>query len=151
MSRKTARAAFAAGFLAFPAFAMDGSIMVEDPYARSASPAAKAGAAFMLIVNNGDSDDRLLSVASDAAQHVALHTHVSDANGVMRMIAVEDGILVPAHSMAELKRGGDHVMFMGLTRPFLEGETIPVVLTFEKAGEVAVDIPVEPERRPGTN
>lgn len=148
MPRRTVKAAVAASFIAFPAFAMDGTIMVEDPYARSSGPAARTAAAFMLVLNMGDRDDRLIAVSSEAAQRVELHTSLSDANGVMRMVEVEDGIVIPAGGSAELRRGGDHVMFMGLTRPFTEGETIPVVLTFEKAGDVAVEIPVDLARRP---
>ena len=117
--------------------------MVDDAYARSSGAHAKAGAAFMMIVNHGAEDDRLVAVSSDAAQRVELHTHLADGNGVMRMIKVEDGIAVPAGGAAMLKRGGDHVMFMGLNQPFVEGETIPVTLVFEKAGEMTVEIPVD--------
>ena len=45
-----------------------------------------------------------------------------------------------------LKRGGDHVMFMGLSQPFEPGVTVPVVLEFEKAGEIRVEIPVDLDR-----
>ncbi|MEO1154600.1 MAG: copper chaperone PCu(A)C, partial [Pseudomonadota bacterium] len=43
---------------------------------------------------------------------------------------------------------GDHVMFMGLTGPFVDGETVEVTLTFEQAGDITVDIPVDLNRRP---
>ena len=33
-------------------------------------------------------------------------------------------------------------MFMGLNQSFEEGTSIPVVLTFEKAGDVAIELPV---------
>jgi periplasmic copper chaperone A len=148
MPRRFLTAAVAASLFAFPALAADGPIVVEDPYARAATPSAKSGAAFMLILNRGTEDDRLLAVASDAAQRVELHSNVDDDSGVMRMVELEDGIPVPAGGSAELKRGGDHVMFMGLTRPFLQGETLEVTLTFETAGEIAVEIPVDLEREP---
>ncbi len=47
-----------------------------------------------------------------------------------------------------LARGGDHVMFMGLNEVLTHGDTINVTLVFEKAGEVAVEIPVDLERKP---
>ncbi len=148
MPRRPLAAALAASLLAVPAFAADATITVGDPYALASSPAAKAGAAFMTLTNEGPEDDRLIAVASDAAQRVELHTTVADDGGVMRMTRIEDGIPVPAGGMAELKRGGDHVMFMGLTRPFLDGETLAVTLTFEKAGDIAVEIPVDLEHQP---
>lgn len=131
--------------LAIPAFA-DG-LMIKDAYARSSGKSAKAGAAFMQIMNHSDQDDRLVSVASDVAKRVELHTHKDNGEGVMRMIHVEEGFAIPAGGMHALKRGGDHVMFMGLTRPLEQGDTVSVTLTFEKAGEMVVEIPVDLERK----
>lgn len=130
---------------AVPAFAQD--IKVTDPYARSAGANAKTGAAFFVIENHSDSDDRLIEARSDAAERVELHTHLEDANGIMRMIEVEDGFAVPAHGTHALMRGGDHVMFMGLNAPFVQGENVTVTLVFENAGEVLVEIPVDLERQ----
>ena len=135
--------------LAVPALAGDAAFMVGDPYARASSPNAKSGAAFMVLTNLSDTDDRLIGAASDAAQRVEIHTHLEDANGVMRMVEVEDGIAIPAGASHMLQRGGDHIMFMGLTRPFADGEMVTVTLEFEVAGEMTVEIPVDLDRRPG--
>lgn len=129
------------------AFAGDASLVIEDAYARASTPTAKVGAAFMAILNPTDSDDRLIAVASGAAERVELHTHLEDAAGVMRMIEVEDGFAVPAGSTHVLKRGGDHVMLMGLTRGFEHGETITLTLTFEVAGDITIDVPIDLERQ----
>lgn len=139
-------ATLTAATLATAAFAQD-TITIEDAYARSSGKTAKAGAAFMMIQNSGDADDRLISVESDAAARVELHTHVIDANGVAKMMEVEEGFVIPAGDMHMLKRGGDHVMFMGLTGPFVQGATVPVTLVFENAGEVVVEVPVDLERK----
>lgn len=119
-------------------------IEVQDPYARSSN--AMAGAAFMTIQNTGDTDDRLVSVTSDAAQRVELHTHMEDADGVMRMIHVEEGFVLPAGGAITMKRGGEHVMFMGLTAPFEQDDVIKVTFQFEQAGDVVVEIPVDQDR-----
>lgn len=148
MSVRTILAAAAATFcLALPAHA-DG-MMIEDAYARSASPTAQSGAAFMHIMNHTGQDDRLVGVASPAAELVQLHTHKEDDNGVMQMIHVEEGFALPAGETLILQRGGNHVMFMGLTAPMEQGAMVPVTLTFEKAGEIQVDVPVDLERMPG--
>ncbi len=125
-----------------------GPITVEDAYARASTPTSPSGAAFMLIRNAGTEDDRLIAAASDAAQRVELHTHVENAEGVMRMVEVKDGFPVPAGGAHALQRGGDHVMFMGLTAPMIDGETVTVTLTFERAGEVTIEIPVDLQRMP---
>ncbi|WP_170326825.1 copper chaperone PCu(A)C [Ruegeria arenilitoris] len=139
-------ATLATALLATSAWAQD-AISVNDAYARSSGKSAKAGAAFMMIQNAGETDDRLIGVKSDAAARVELHTHKVDDNGVAKMVHVEEGFVIPAGEMHMLKRGGDHVMFMGLTAPFEHGATVPVTLIFEKAGEVEIEIPVDLERQ----
>lgn len=137
--------AIAAALLAAPAYA---EIMVKDAYLRSSTPTSASGAAFMTLMNDGAEDDRLIAVSSDVAGKVELHTHSEDENGVMRMSEIEEGIPVPAGGMHMLARGGDHVMFMGLTGPLEQGSEVPVTLTFEKAGEMQVMIPVDHDRKP---
>lgn len=137
-------AALAATLLAAPAWAAD--ITIDDAYARASN--AKAGAAFMVIHNAGDTDDRLISAASDVAARVELHTHKDMGEGVMKMMHVEEGFAIPGGGMHSLARGGDHIMFMGLKDAFEQGDTLSVTLTFEKAGEMVVEIPVDLERMP---
>jgi copper(I)-binding protein len=139
-------AACASLALVIPATAQE--IEIHDPYARSASPMAKSGAAFMVIRNTGDAGDRLIGVASAAARKVELHTH-RDEDGVMRMIHVEEGFALPAGGEIRMQRGGRHVMMMGLTAPFEQGATIPLTLVFETSGEITLDVPVDLERKPG--
>ena len=141
-------AAMTAALLAFPAHADD--VMVKDPYARAVSPNAKSGAAFMMLHNTGETDDRLIAVRTDAAQRVELHTHKETGDGILQMRAVEGGIALPAGATHPMVRGGDHVMLMGLTGSLTQGDEIKITLVFEKAGEVKVTIPVDNERKPKT-
>ncbi|WP_193140595.1 copper chaperone PCu(A)C [Meridianimarinicoccus sp. MJW13] len=140
-------AAMTAGLAFASAAAAD--IIVTDAYARSAGKAAKSGAAFLVIENTGAEDDRLVAAAAPVAHRVELHTHKEADNGVMQMIHVEEGFPVPAGGKHMLMRGGDHVMFMGLTQPMEPGATFPLTLTFEKAGEMTVDVVVDLDRKPG--
>ena len=134
-------------FFALPALAE--GIVVNDAYARSSSMNAKAGAAFMVIENTTDTDDRLISATSDVAQRVELHTHQADSAGNMQMVEVKEGFAIPAHGSHALARGGDHVMFLGLNRGLAHGDMVDVTLTFEKAGDVTLKIPVDLERQDG--
>lgn len=136
--------AVAALLLATPAFA---DIEIVDPYARASGMNAMAGAAFFEIRNTGDEDDRLIGASATISKLVELHTHKDMGDGVMKMMEVKEGFPVPAHGSHMLQRGGDHVMFMGLIDPMEQGETISVTLTFEKAGDMTVEIPVDLERQ----
>lgn len=138
-------AALAVTTFAIPAFA--DRIMIKDAYVRTAMKGAKSGAAFMQIMNHSDTDDRLVSAASEVAKKVELHTHMDMGEGVMKMMHVEEGFVIPAGGMHGLSRGGDHVMFMGLTKDMIQGESVEVTLTFEQAGNMVVQIPVDLERQ----
>jgi copper(I)-binding protein len=129
---------------AVPAFAQDG-VTIDGAYARFI-PGAMSGAAFMVLENHAAVDDRLTSVTSEVAKRVELHTHKAGADGMMQMIHVPEGFAIPAGGTHELKRGGDHVMLMGPTRKLQDGDTISVTLTFEHAGDVTVEIPVDNAR-----
>lgn len=123
-------------------------IIINDPYARVSRPGAPSGAAFMIIENTGNTVDRLLSARSDISKRVELHTHIDQGDGVMKMVEVEEGFeIAPGESYA-LKRGGAHVMFMGLTETLEQGGEVSVTLVFEKAGEIEVKMPVDNERQP---
>ena len=100
---KTILSAGAFCLAALPALA-DG-IKIEDAYARASSGMAKAGAAFMVIKNTGTEDDRLVAASSDVAKRVELHTHKIDANGVAKMMEIEEGFAIPA--------GGEHALARG--------------------------------------
>ncbi len=142
----TLTAGLVALFAVAPAFAQD--ITIVDAYARSSSPMAKTGAAFLVIENHSGLDDRLLDVASPAAKRVELHNNVDNGQGVMSMKHMEEGLALPEGGAITMQRGGEHVMFMGLTTPFEQGATIPLTLTFEKAGEMEIEVPVDLERKP---
>ena len=120
--------------------------MISDAYARSAGPLAKAGAAYMKIMNHSDESDRLIGVQSDIAKKTELHTHLKDDNGVIRMVRIDEGIEIGSMKEHRLVRGGQHIMFMGLKEAFKTGKIIPVTLFFEIAGEVGVEIVVDQDR-----
>ena len=122
-----------------------GDIIIHDPYARVSSKSAKSGAAFMTIHNHSSESDVLISVVSTVAKKVEFHTH-REVDGIMKMIKLEDGIVIPGMGHHALKRGGDHVMFMGLTQSFQHGEEIAVTLIFERSGSVKLTIPVDLEK-----
>ena len=114
-------------------------ISVEQPWARAAVQGG-VGGAFMRIENRGAAPDRLLSASSPVARAVELHTTIRDGD-VMRMRPVT-AIEVPAQGAVQLRPGGLHVMLMGLNKPLTQGEQVPLTLTFERAGQVAVSLPV---------
>jgi copper(I)-binding protein len=125
-----------------------GALRLENPWTRAANQGAQ-GAGFLVIRNTGAAPDRLLAAASPAAQRMELHTHVRDGE-VMRMRPVAD-IPVPANGSVTLQPGGLHLMLIGLTQPLVAGQSVPVTLRFERAGEVTIQLAVQAAgaRQPG--
>ena len=121
--------------------------MISDAYARSSGPLAKAGAAYMRIMNHSDESERLTGVQSDIAKKTELHSHLEDDNGVMKMVRIDEGIKIGPMKDHSLAPGGEHIMFMGLKEPFETGKIIPITLLFEKAGEVVIEIIVDQVRK----
>lgn len=124
-------------------------IMVMDAYARVGRPGAPTGAVFMMLRNMGTEEDRLIGASSTAARAAQIHsTEVKD--DIVRMRHIEDGVPLGAGAVHEFARGGDHVMLMGLTEKLKDGDTVPLTLIFQKAGEVTVEVTVDNKRgQPG--
>ncbi|MFZ5792403.1 MAG: copper chaperone PCu(A)C [Pseudomonadota bacterium] len=114
---------------------------IDHPWARATVAAAKNGAVFLVIKNEGRTADRLIAASSPVAEKAELHEMAMD-NDVMKMRMVE-AVDLPAGQSVALEPGGFHVMLMGLKKPLEESRTFPVTLTFEKAGNVTVTAVVE--------
>lgn len=128
-------AAFAA-----PARAGDkADIAVADVWARASVMATSA--AYMTIENTGARDDALVAVRGDVAKKVEIHDMIMD-DMVMRMRRVER-LEIPAGARVELAPGGLHIMLIRLQGPLAEGDSVPLTLVFEKAGEIAVAATVQ--------
>jgi len=118
-----------------------GNLTLTGPFARATLPNAPVAGGFLTIANRGHQDDRLVAAASPAAGYMEVHEMAMEGD-VMRMRELAGGLPIPAGATVELKPGGFHVMFMDLKQPLVEGATVEVTLTFEKAGSVTVPLAI---------
>jgi copper(I)-binding protein len=127
-----------------PIMAQDGSrvgeLRIEGAWARATPPAARQGAAYLVIRNEGKAPDRLVAASAPVAEKAELHTHL-DEGGVMRMRPVTVIKIEPGQS-ATLRPGGDHIMLVDLKAPLNEGERFPLTLQFERGGTAVIDVPI---------
>lgn len=107
-----------------------GDLIIEAPWSRATPGGAKVGVGYAAIVNVGDKTRRLKAAVSPIAERIELHS-VKLENGVVRMRRVENGIELPPQTVTELKPGGYHLMLIGLKQPIVEGDRIPIQLTFD--------------------
>jgi copper(I)-binding protein len=61
---------------------------------------------------------------------------------VMKMRELKDGIVVPAGATVTLAPNTLHMMFKQVKSPFRQGGSVPVQMTFEKAGPLNLILPV---------
>ena len=119
------------------------TISVTDAWARSSSAMASAAAAYATITNAGTTADALVGASSPAAATVEVHETVAmgspaaSSGGMMGMRPVAR-VEIPAGGSLQLKPGSYHVMLIGLARDLVVGDTIDLILTFEKAGPITV-------------
>jgi len=124
-----------------PAAAND--IVVSQAWSRATPKGAKVAGGYLTIENRGALPDRLLSASSSAAARVEIH-QMALQDGIMTMRPLESGLTIPADETVTLAPGGDHIMFIGVTAPFEEGQRVAVVLNFERSGPTEAQFEVGP-------
>ena len=120
-----------------------GQLTIKHPWSRATPKSAPTGAGYMTIVNSGTLDDRLIAAESEVAQRAEFHRMTTE-DGIMRMRPASGGITIPAGGQIALEPGGGyHIMLVNLKAPLNAGTRVPLVLRFEKAGSVTVELAVE--------
>ena len=117
-----------------------GDLVISQAWSRAAAQGGQ-GAGYLRIANRGSAPDRLVAASSPAAGRMELHSMVRDGD-VMRMREVP-AVEIPPGQTVEFRPGGLHLMFIRLGQPLRQGETVPVTLRFERAGEVQVDFAIQ--------
>ena len=119
-----------------------GNLKIDSPTLRATAPGANVGAGYLSITNMGTATERLTGGDASFAGKVEIH-EMKMENQVMRMKHLADGLEIPAGKTAILAPGGNHVMFMQLKEPLMEGENQPVSLIFENAGKIDLNFEVK--------
>ncbi len=133
---------------AVAAEAQAGPLAITGLWARATPPGAPTAAGYLTVANPSATADRLLAIASPAAATAEIH-EMRMENDLMIMRPAAGGVEIPAGGTVTLAPGGLHVMFVGIGAGFRVGETIPVTLTFARAGSVDTVLEVLPIGSPG--
>lgn len=98
-----------------------------EMYSYATATVQKNGAVFGTIHNATEDTVKITAAASDVAEKIELHTHLTE-NGVMKMREVE-AYEIPAGEKFTLRPMSYHIMLMGLKEPLKEGQNFEVTLT----------------------
>jgi hypothetical protein len=116
-------------------------IQIEEAWGRASPESAANGAFYMKIKNSSQQGDTLLSVSSTACGVVEIHNTVME-NDTMSMHPMAEGLHIPAGETIELKTGGMHLMCIDKQADFTPGAKLPLILQFDQAGEIDLEIEV---------
>lgn len=118
-----------------------GTLSVEDAWARPGR-AASNSAVYFRIDNPTNRADTLLGASSTVAGLVEIHLSMMGADETMSMHP-QDEVPVPGRSQVTFEPGGLHLMLVDLHRDLLEGDQFELVLHFQGAGDITLQVPVE--------
>lgn len=116
---------------------------ISGAWTRATPPGAKVAGGYVKVTNTGTAPDRLVGGKFALSERVEIHS-MSMSDGIMKMEQVSGGLEIKPGETVQLKPGGLHLMFMGLSSDVKQGKPIAGALKFEKAGDVAVEFAVAP-------
>ena len=134
-----------ASLIAAPARAEEvkaGDLVITQAWSRATPNGAKIGSGYFTIENKGTVPDRLVGVSADVAGKVEVH-EMAMKDGVMTMRPLPAGLTIDPGKTVKLAPGGYHLMMFDLKSPLAQGDALPVMLEFEKAGKVKVSLDVQ--------
>ncbi len=113
---------------------------ISHPWARATAPAAKNGAVYLTITDQG-APDQLIGASATASESASLHQTIND-NGVMKMRLVES-LPLAAGKTVTMSPGGYHIMLVGLKTQLRVGDSFPLTLRFANASPLTVTVQIE--------
>jgi periplasmic copper chaperone A len=134
------RAAVAVALVLAASAAAAHEIKVKDfefihPWTREPAQGVKDVPVYLVVRNTGSEPDRILAVSSPLATKAELRA----SGGAAQL----QGIEVRPNELVELTPDGPHIMLLGL-KEALEGyQYFPMWVTFERAGNVEIEVYVE--------
>jgi copper(I)-binding protein len=109
-------------------------VVIPEPIVTRGKPEDASMAAYLTIANESDLADTIRAVESPLARVGTLHGSM-EHGGMMAMPAM----VLPPHSVTRMAPGGTHFMFEGLSRAFVAGDQVPLVLVLARGGRVSVN------------
>jgi periplasmic copper chaperone A len=118
-------------------------LVIGHPWSRPTASGVPTGVAYLSITNNGSQQDTLIAASTPAAARVEFHRSTLEA-GMARMRPA-GAVVVAPNTTITAEPGGLHLMLVDLKSPLVAGTSVPLVLQFESAGSITVQLQVEPQ------
>lgn len=117
-----------------------GDLVVRAAWAAPSSLSRRTGSVYLTIENRGSRDDQLIAAHTDAAEETELRSHrTGEVVGRARRVSA---IKLPVAETIVLRPGAEHVALIDVKAPLKPGDSLAVLLMFEKSGLLTVTVPV---------
>jgi copper(I)-binding protein len=118
------------------------SVRITDAWIRETPPGRTVTAAFMTAENLTGQDLSIVRVESAVSDTIELHT--MEYAGEMMMMKKVEQIAIPAHGVAALQPGAEHVMLFGLKRAMTAGDSAALIIHLSDGSTIPVNARVKP-------
>lgn len=112
-------------------------LTIKDGWAKAADTGMSG--AFGIIKNPTSKPITVIGATSPYATAIQTHEMVMK-DGAMVMAEKPGGFVIPPKGSFELKPGGNHLMFMGITKPIKAGAMVPITLITKDGATVTVKV-----------
>lgn len=123
-------------------------IVINKPWIKSIHSGQKVTSGYLEIINNGKSDDILLSIESNFAKNNQIHS-MNIQNDVMKMKHLKSGLLIKKKSKISLKPGGFHLMFSDINEELKNKKYLFINLNFKKNGSLEIPFQIKKNNTKG--
>lgn len=120
---------------------LDNGLLIEQAQVRATAPNAPVAAGYLRINNQTSRTQTLLSAFAPFSRKAEIHD-VKHENGVMKMVRIDGGLVIPDGLTVKLMPRSRHLMFMGLEHQLHEGMKFDITLIFAPCGKIVVPFAV---------
>ena len=122
------------------------NLIVEQAFIKKPYGNRSQTTAYAIIRNTGDEGDNLIALHTPAAAKTEIHSMILEGE-VMKMRPLGHALALPAGQTVEIKPNdhsneGLHFMLIRLNSKLEHGDIIELMLVFEKAGMLTINVPV---------
>ncbi|AQR61343.1 hypothetical protein BZG35_06520 [Brevundimonas sp. LM2] len=110
-------------------------VAAADAVCRPTANGRKVTACYLTLT--ASTDDTLLSASSPASARAGLHESRMESN-MMMMHPIEGGLPMRAGVPVAFVPGGNHIMLNDVASPLVDGDSVALTLTFDKAPDLTV-------------
>jgi copper(I)-binding protein/cytochrome oxidase Cu insertion factor (SCO1/SenC/PrrC family) len=115
-------------------------VAIIDAWVRETDEVAPANGGYMTLVNAGPFNVTLAAIECEGFEKVEVHEMVV-VDGMMKMREVKN-LVIPANGHVQMQPGGKHLMLVGPSRHFRNGQQLELKLIFASGSEQIVSLDV---------